>query len=348
MFLNKIRTFTGIGLKVLEAKLLRKRIPIFLSLFITNRCNLRCKYCFVVDEKIDKEILNSDYSKEEAFDIVDEFYAMGTKMIYILGGEPLVHKDIGEIIDYITRKGIYLHVITNGLLIKRKLKELANVHALCVSLDGLDDKNDDLRGDGSFDKAREGIITAVGAGIPTRVHSVLTRRNLDHIRQLAEFCGELGVPLTISPPNFLGKTDMADLRITKEEYKKFWKEYLQMKREGLPIGNIEKAIVKCAEWPIDYHTYIKPGENFDDYKPVFCLNGYTYVALGAEGTMYNCINRGCLNGPNIKEIGIKKAWEKLLEWRTDCVSCSSINCIETAMMLDLDIQSLVSGWKFHK
>jgi len=345
--MSNLGTFASLGYKTLKSRLLKQRVPVFLSLFITNRCNLRCKYCFVVDESIDKEILNAEYTKQEAFCIIDEFYDMGTRMIFMLGGEPLVHDDIGEIIDYIVKKGIYLHVITNGILIPRKLDEIKNANVICVSLDGLGEKNDDLRGRGTYEKAVNGIEAVVRLGIPCRIHAVITRRNLKSIRELAELARDLKASLTISPPNFLGETNCPDLKISNQEYKEFWKEYLELLNEGLPIANSLESIEKCLDWPIDYHRYIKIGEKFDNYKPVFCLNGYTYVALGAEGVMYNCINLGCLNGPNIKEIGIRKAWERLLEWRPDCVSCSSINCIETALMLNLHFKTLIGGWKFH-
>ncbi|MBF0386132.1 MAG: radical SAM protein [Candidatus Omnitrophica bacterium] len=347
MNLKTISTIADLGFNIIRANLTKERRPIFLSLFITNRCNLRCRYCFVVDERIPKEILCSEYSKEEIFKMVDEFYSMGTRMIFMLGGEPLLHKDIKAIIDYIVNKGIYLHVITNGTLIQRKLDDIKNVHALCVSLDGVGIQNDELRGEGTFLKVVEGIRASVSKGIPTRIHAVVTRRNINDIKSLAELARDLKVKLTVSPPNFLGETDHEYLRISKDEYKKFWSEYLELYKKGYPIGNVPSAIKKCQEWPADYHQYIKTDEVFKGYKPTFCLNGYTYVAVGAEGTMYNCINRGCLNGPSIKELGIRKAWEILLDWRKDCVSCSSINCIETAMMLNMSIHSLLSGAEFH-
>ncbi|MHB8880758.1 MAG: radical SAM protein [Thermodesulfovibrionales bacterium] len=345
--MKNLATLAGLGLNILKAKTIKKRQPIFLSLFISNRCNLRCKYCFVIDDTISKDILNAEYSKEEVKSIIDEFYDLGTRMVFLLGGEPLLHKDIGEIVDYIVKKGIYLHIITNGTLLEKKLDDIKNVHVVCVSLDGVADMNDALRGQGVFNRVVRGIKAVVNAGIPCRIHAVLTRNNLNAIRELAELARELHISLTISPPNFLGETELPFLRITNEEYKKFWREYLEMYKEGLPIANSPDAIKKCLEWPIDYHQYIKVGEKCEDYRPTFCLNGYTYVALGAEGTMYNCINRGCLNGPNIKELGIKKAWDILLDWRKDCVSCASINCIETSLMLNLHLGTLLRGYEFH-
>lgn len=346
--MSSLAALGGLGLGVLKANLLRRRVPIFLSLFITNRCNLRCRYCFVSDADCSKEFLSKEYSLEEVKRIVDEFYAMGTRMIFLLGGEPLVHRDIGGVIDHIAGKGIYLHVVTNGLLIERRLADLKRCHVLCVSLDGVGAANDSLRGSGVFDKAVSGIRAATGAGIRTRVHAVLNRHNLRSIKPLAEVCRDLGVELTVSPPNFLGETGQEYMRISRSEYREFWKGYLKLYEEGYPIGNSPEAIRLCRDWPADYHRYIRRGERFAGYKPTFCLNGRTYVALGADGTMYNCINLGCTHGPNIKEHGIRGAWDRLLEWRPDCVSCSSINCIETAHFLELRLSTILRGFEFHR
>lgn len=345
--MSNMKIYADVAYNILKAKTMRRRQPIFLSLFVTNRCNLRCKYCFVSNEDAEKKFLQAEYSLEQIREIVDEFYAMGTRMIFMLGGEPLVHPDIKGIIDYIVGKGIYLHLITNGVLIKKKLNDIKNAHVVCVSIDGMNELNDELRGDGVYAKALEGVKTAAAAGIPTRIHAVLTRMNLKSIRPIAELCRENNVHFTISPPNFLGETDLPYMRISRDEYREFWYEYLSLYNEGLPIGNIKSAIEKCATWPTDYHSYIEKGQRFEGYKPTFCLNGHLYVALGAEGTMYNCINLGCLHGPNINDMSIREAWAKLLDWRPNCVSCASINCIETSMMLDLNVQSILSGLSFH-
>lgn len=345
--MKNFKMMTSLGGHILKSKVTGRRAPVFLSLFITNRCNLRCKYCFVVDEGLSKEVLHAEYDKKELFEIIDEFYALGTRMIFMLGGEPLFHPDIGAIIDYIVDKGIYLHVITNGTLIEKRLAEIKRAHVLCVSLDGPDDVNDAMRGNGTCQRAMAGIKAAVKAGIPTRIHAVLTRRNLLRIPELAEISKNLQAPLSISPPNFLGETDMEDLRISRDEYKTFWAQYLDLARQGYPIANSQDAIKMCLDWPTDYHVFIKRGERFPGYKPIFCLNGYTYAALSADKVLYNCINTEC-KGPSVKDISITRAWENLLEWRPNCVSCASINCIETAMLLNLRKEILFSGMRLHR
>ncbi|MBF0611600.1 MAG: radical SAM protein [Magnetococcales bacterium] len=346
--MGTIRILGNLGYQIIKSNLTNSRQPIFLSLYITNRCNLACKYCFVVDPQYSKEFLRSQLDFEEIRRIVDQLYAMGMRMIFMLGGEPLVHKEFDQIVSYIVNKGIYLQVVSNGMLVAKKIDALRPVHGLCISIDGMEEVTDFLRGQGVYTAAVEGIQQAVANGIATRVHAVLNRYNMQHIQPLAEKCRELGVEMTISPPNFLGTTDQDYLRLSTEEYKTFWKDYLELKQKGLPISNSSVAIRKCQEWPIDYHQYLQKGQSYGNYRPVFCLNGYTYVAIGADGTMYNCINLGPTNGPNIREHGVKEAWNRLLDYRPDCVSCSSINCIETALLLKLRMSLLWEGLRFHK
>ncbi|MBF0553530.1 MAG: radical SAM protein [Nitrospirae bacterium] len=348
MNIKNLKTFTELGYYLAKAKLTKKRIPAVASIYITNLCNLRCKYCFVVNDKFPSETLKSELSKSEVFEIVDELYGMGTRMMYLLGGEPLVHKDIGSIVDYIVHKGMYLHIVSNGTLLEKKIRDIRRVHGICVSLDGIGDDNDIIRGNNVFEKALSGIKASLNANIPTRIHAVLTRHNLYTFRSLAELSKKIGIQLTISPPNYLGKCDIPEISFTNEEYKEFWLSYLKLKKEGFTIGNSYEAILKCLNWPKDYHEYIKIGETFKYYKPVFCADGYTYLNIHPDGTMYNCIQLTEPNaGPNIKEVGVKKAFERLIEWRPDCVSCSNMNAIEKSLMNNLNINTILSGLLFH-
>lgn len=348
MKLQNLKIYYSLAVGILKSKLTQKKTPLIVSFYFTNHCNLRCTYCFVVNDDVPKEIMKSEFTKQETFDIVDELYDMGTRMIFLLGGEPLIHEHIGEIADYITNKGIYCDITTNGVLLSQKADQLHNVNAICVSLDGVDEDNDYLRGKGVFDKAIKGIKASIAAGIPTRIHTVLNRRNLHSIRKLAELARELGVWMTISPINVLRENNTDESRISNEEYKAFWNEYLGLKKEGFPIGNAYDSINECINWPKDYHEYIKIGEKFDNFKPTPCVDGFNYFNLHADGTMYNCIaltKPGV--GPNIKELGIRGAFEKLSKFRPDCASCSWMNHIEKTRVLEFRLSSIISAIRFH-
>jgi hypothetical protein len=70
---------------------------------------------------------------------------------------------------------------------------------------------------------------------------------------------------------------------------------------------------------------------------VFCASGYTYGAIDSSGVMFNCINLGIQNGLNVREVGIRKAWDHLPEIRrkTECVSCAMLNTVETSVYMNL-------------
>jgi MoaA/NifB/PqqE/SkfB family radical SAM enzyme len=347
--MNNVKTAAALTYRLLRLNITHEKQPVFLSFFLTNRCNLRCKYCFISEGKVDKSILTAEYTRDEAFELVDEFYAMGTRMIFLLGGEPLIHKDIGEIVEYITNKGILLHVITNGVLLEQKLEEVKKAHAICVSLDGIAVVNSCLRGEGVYEKAMAGLAKAKEAGLHCRIHAVISRLNLHRMEEFAKAAREIGITLTVSPPNHLGETDLDILKISDEEYRHFWTEYKEMKKKGYPIGNTLHAIETVRTWPIGYHEIMKDDtplpQNYR--KPVRCVNGDIYCGLGAEGTLYHCIQLGCLNGPNIREVGVRKAWDIIVNTRPNCMSCASINTIENSMALRMDVESLISGLKFQ-
>lgn len=349
MSIKNLITYANLGYNLLKLKMFNQKRPVFLSFFLTNRCNLRCKYCFVVDENLSKEILSAEYSKEEAFKIIDEFYAIGTRMIFLLGGEPLVHNDVGEIIEYIINKGMFLHVITNGTLIEKKLDELKRVHAICVSLDGVGKVNDCLRGERVYERAIAGLEKASKLGINCRIHSVITRHNINKFEELARVAKNLNVLLTVSPPNYLGTGDNDSLSISDEEYRFFWSSFRELKKQGYPIGNSYKSIDIMRNWPIGYHkvmSYTTPLPA--GYKrPVRCVNGDIYCGLSAEGILYHCIQLGCLKGPNVKEVGVRKAWEIIVNTRPDCVSCASTNTIENSLFLRLNFETVLNCLRFQ-
>ena len=104
--------------KLVKAKVTGRRIPVRVCLLVTKYCNLTCFFCYAED------ILNSkavqEYSLDNIKNIVDQLYKAECRQITIVGGEPLIRDDIGEIIDYIHNKGIFVEMTTNGYFVKKK------------------------------------------------------------------------------------------------------------------------------------------------------------------------------------------------------------------------------------
>ncbi len=104
----------------------RKRYPLVLMLEPLFRCNLACAGCGKIDYP--DAILNQRLSVQECLDAVDE---CGAPVVAIAGGEPLIHKEIGEIVKGIVARKKFVSLCTNALLLEKKL---APVRAVALSV----------------------------------------------------------------------------------------------------------------------------------------------------------------------------------------------------------------------
>ena len=113
--LGKIgREFSGYN--ILEsAKRLRDRKPLQCSLYVTDQCNLDCAYCTEYDNS------RPHPSIDDLKKWVRKIRELGTMRIALVGGEPLVHPDIVELVRYCRELGFATSLTTNGFLLTRKL-----------------------------------------------------------------------------------------------------------------------------------------------------------------------------------------------------------------------------------
>ncbi len=106
-----------IGGYLIKQKLLgRKRYPLVLMLEPLFRCNLACVGCGKIDYP--DAILNRRMTAQECWDAADE---CGAPMVAIPGGEPLIHKEIGEIVRGLVERKKFVSLCTNALLLEKKL-----------------------------------------------------------------------------------------------------------------------------------------------------------------------------------------------------------------------------------
>src|SRR5580692_5906857 len=130
-----IRQMTAVGSYIMRQRLKgRKRYPLVLMLEPLFRCNLACVGCGKIDYP--DAILNKRLSVQECLDAVDE---CGAPMVAIPGGEPLIHKEIGEIVKGIVARKKFVSLCTNALLLEKKLHlfEPSPYLFFSVHLDGL-------------------------------------------------------------------------------------------------------------------------------------------------------------------------------------------------------------------
>jgi MoaA/NifB/PqqE/SkfB family radical SAM enzyme len=105
--------------------------PFYASFKLTHKCSLKCSFCNVWMEKI------PDLSKDDVYKVLDNLGDSSITVLSLEGGDPLMRKDLGEILEYAYKKPFYLFFTTNGhLLDKRPMDEYGkNIDYLHISID---------------------------------------------------------------------------------------------------------------------------------------------------------------------------------------------------------------------
>ena len=177
----------------------RKRYPLVLMLEPLFRCNLACPGCGKIDYP--DEILNRRLSVAECIEAVEE---CGAPVVSIPGGEPLIHKEIGEIVAEIVKRKRFVYLCTNALLLEKKLElfEPSPYLTFSVHLDGLEEEHD-LAVDqkGVFKKAVKAIERVRDAGFRVNINCTLfNNAEPERVAEFFDYAMGLGVEgITISP-----------------------------------------------------------------------------------------------------------------------------------------------------
>ena len=176
----------------------RERYPLVLMLEPLFRCNLSCAGCGKIDYP--GAILNKRLSVQECLDAVDE---CGAPLVAIPGGEPLIHRDIGEIVKGIVARRKFVSLCTNALLLEKKLHlfEPSPYLFFSVHLDGLRERHDQsMCQEGVFDVAVSAIRKAKAKGFAVNVNAtIFDGHTAPEIAAFLDLTAELGVGVSISP-----------------------------------------------------------------------------------------------------------------------------------------------------
>jgi cyclic pyranopterin phosphate synthase len=263
-----------------------------LRISITDRCNFRCVYC------MPKEVFGRDYaflertallSFEEITRVTRIFAELGVKRVRITGGEPLVRRNVEQLIAQLHEiPGLELAITTNGALLAQKAQALAaaGLDRVTVSLDSVDDTMFRALNDVDFpvQKVLDGIDAAAAAGLPVKVNAVVKRgSNEEGIVAIAERFRGTGHTLRFIEYMDVGHTN------------------------GWRLDDVVSAdeIVEriAARWPLEPAEASRPDETARRWrytdgggeigviasvtKP-FC-GGCSRARLSAEGKLYTCL-----------------------------------------------------------
>jgi len=179
---------TGLHPGARQVPLFRNEVPSlrYLMVEITDRCNLRCRHCYLGDSgKRDMDV--------DLFDnVVGAFTEMGGLRLIVTGGEPLLHPDFERLNAALAELPCRVVLATNGTLLGPDLAGELHFREVQISLDGTRASHDELRGEGSFEAALRGCEAVRGAGLDLSIATMIHSRNLGDLPALETMVSDLG------------------------------------------------------------------------------------------------------------------------------------------------------------
>ena len=219
-----------VGAYVLKNKLKGlERYPLVLMLEPLFRCNLACPGCGKID--YEDEILNKRLSVKECLSAVDE---CGAPVVSIPGGEPLLHREIGEIVKGIIDRKKFVYLCTNALMLEKRLHLFKPTPYLTFSvhLDGLEDEHDKaVAQDGVFKKAVSAIRKAKALGFRVNLNCTLfDQTSASEIARFFDFASQnLEVEgITVSPGYAYERAPDQEHFLNREKTKNLFRDVFRL------------------------------------------------------------------------------------------------------------------------
>jgi Y-X(10)_GDL-associated radical SAM protein len=284
--------------------------PVYAVWEITLACDLKCQHCGSRAGKRRPEELNT----QECLDLVRQLARLGTREVTIIGGEAYLRRDWLEIIREIRAEGMDCTLQTGGLhLTEKRIQDAAaaGLQAIGISIDGLSDLHDELRGvKGSFDAAFEALRICKSQGISTSTNTQITALVMPQLRELMERFIEAGVKnwqvqLTVA----MGRAvDHPELLLQPYELLELMPLLAELYEEGFERGLL-----------------MQPGNNIGYFGPFeslwrgagderihwsSCNAGQNTIGIEADGTIKGCpsLPTNTYSGGNIRDLTLEDMW----------------------------------------
>lgn len=306
--------------------------PILYNLFweTTLRCNAKCKHCGsragencnFKDELTTEEI-------EQALQSIANKYHASKILLNITGGEPLLRKDLFEVMDFAKKLGYHWGMTTNAMLINdnniKQMKE-TGMSTISISLDGLEKSHDEFRGiKGSFSKIIKNIYKLKEANFLNylQITTVVNKLNINELEELYIKIKELQIDswriVNMDP---IGRAqDNKNLFLTNTDYKYLLDFIKQKKKES----NFD-VTYGCTHFVgMQYEKEVRN-------HMFFCVTGFTTGSILYNGDIYVCPSverRKELIQGNIRTDDFVDVWENKFKWfrnldKLKCKQCE--NC----------------------
>jgi Fe-coproporphyrin III synthase len=270
--------------------LLRSRLPL-VTLYVTERCNSRCVTCDHWRHG------RADASLASVSRLLPSLDLLGTRMVALSGGEPLLHPEWAEIAQLLKSRSLELWLLTSGLsLAKHARRASALFDAITVSLDGTNRETyAAIRGLDAFDKVLEGIRAAASHGVAPSIRVTLQRANYRQLPMFVDLARAVGarqvsfLAVDVANPHAFGRIDdfSSDLALRVEDLPVFERLVHSMEiehAESFKSGFIAESPLKLRRI-LQYFSAVCGREAFP---PVRCNAPEFSAVIGANGRVQPC------------------------------------------------------------
>lgn len=290
----------------------RDCVPVHCVWEITLACDLKCLHCGSRAGKRRPDEL----STEECFEVIEALARLGTREVNLIGGEAYLRRDWTRLVRHIRDNGMRCLIQTGGRNFNKKFIDMAieaGLDGLGVSIDGLEELHDRLRGvPGSFKRAVETLKAARDAGLSISVNSQIGSRTAPDLSGILDTIIEVGathwqLQLTVAMGNAVDNDDL------------LLQPYKLAEIMPLLAGLYEKARAN--------NVLIVPGNNigyFGPYEHLWrgfgderihwtgCSGGHTVIALEADGLVKGCpsLESGEFGVGNIRDMSMEDMWHR--------------------------------------
>lgn len=284
---------------------------------ITLACDLKCQHC---GSRAGTR-RSAELTTDECFDLVRQLARMGTREVTLIGGEAYLRRDWLKIIREIRDQGMDCTMQSGGLnLTEDRIKSAvdAGLQALGVSIDGLRELHDELRGvKGSYDAAFKALRSIQKSGITSTVNTQITSLVIPQLRELMNLFIDAGakswqVQLTVA----MGRAaDHPELLLQPYELLELMPLLAELYQDGadrgfllLPGNNIGYFGPYESLWR---------GSGDDRVYWTSCNAGQNTLGIEADGTIKGCpsLATSTYAGGNIRDVSLGEIW-----WNTDQLS----------------------------
>ncbi len=282
---------------------------------LTRSCNLNCVHCRA---SADKGPYPGELSTEKCKQILEEISEVGSPIIILTGGEPLLRKDIFELSSWGDKKGLRMVMATNGTLLTKNIVTRmieSGIKRVSISLDGPDEALHDAfrKVPGAFRGALEGIALLKEAGLPFQINTTVTKHNSQYIGEILDLAVKLGAEahhLFLLVPTGRAK-DLADQEIEAQEYESLLHWFYEMR------GKVSIHLkATCAP---HYYRVLRQEARARGEKVTFetygldavtrgCLGGTSFCFISYDGIVQPCGYLE-LNCGDLKVSSFREVWE---------------------------------------